>query len=276
MILSPSRKMDFLNVKGAREELLSALSELTGTDSSPSPDYWKVRDYYDAAVDPRQNFKFRKVLWHENVTREVVDELLLAALGAGIAFCDIEHSTVRQCVEKCAVLRSILDGELTAEEQAQQIADLIEGVNPVLLANDLNSLPIAGSNETDGDTDGPVQVEGGSAVVCTTIVGSKGLSADHVIVLGCDDVNLKVSRNAFYVALTRARKSLTLMACVGGGGAKSLSPYLLALPADTTEAKLAKTGQLREFASIGKLQAHLESMAYARSMAAMKRAPRRR
>ena len=51
-----------------------------------------------------------------------------------------------------------------------------------------------------------------SAVELLTIVKSKGLTADHVIIIGFDDVNMKfVSKNAFYVALTRARKSLHLL-----------------------------------------------------------------
>ena len=51
-----------------------------------------------------------------------------------------------------------------------------------------------------------------SAVELMTIVGSKGLSADHVIIIGFDNVNMSwVTRNAFFVATTRARRSVHLM-----------------------------------------------------------------
>jgi superfamily I DNA/RNA helicase len=44
-----------------------------------------------------------------------------------------------------------------------------------------------------------------------TMAGSKGLSAHHVIVLGCDDVNMSYTTPlTFFVALTRARESLHL------------------------------------------------------------------
>jgi superfamily I DNA/RNA helicase len=63
------------------------------------------------------------------------------------------------------------------------------------------------------------------------IVRSKGLSADHVFVIGFDNVNLGwVTRNAFYVAMTRARKSLHLVTALKAGGASGPSHFLDHLP----------------------------------------------
>ena len=109
-----------------------------------------------------------------------------------------------------------------------------------------------------------------SAVQLTSIVGSKGLSADHVIVLGCDAVNLaRISRSAFFVAMTRARRSLTLLAAMGGGGAKELHPFLLALPDRHTDAWMAKAkGLMDRYATTGALQEHLASMQFARAQGA--------
>ena len=64
-----------------------------------------------------------------------------------------------------------------------------------------------------------------------TIVGSKGLSADHVIVVGFDDVNMnKTTKNAFYVAMARARNSLHLLTTLKSGGARKAHNFLNQLP----------------------------------------------
>jgi superfamily I DNA/RNA helicase len=85
-------------------------------------------------------------------------------------------------------------------------------------------------------------------------------------VLGCDDVNMRwLSRNAFFVAMTRARKSLTLMACVGGGGANILHPFVCSLPDEHTRAIYAKASATEKIKSVGLLQEKLEKWAYAKS-----------
>lgn len=75
-----------------------------------------------------------------------------------------------------------------------------------------------------------------SAIEIMTIVGSKGLSADHVIVIGFDNINMKwVTKNAFYVAMTRARQSLHLVTALGSGGATMPHIYLGSLPEEHIE-----------------------------------------
>src|SRR5437667_6046489 len=70
-----------------------------------------------------------------------------------------------------------------------------------------------------------------SAVELMTIVGAKGLSADYVIVIGFDDVNMSwLTRNAFYVALTRTRESLHLITALKSGGCKGAHRFLRELP----------------------------------------------
>ena len=76
-----------------------------------------------------------------------------------------------------------------------------------------------------------IEVRSMSAIELMTIVGSKGLSADHVIIIGFDDVNMKwVTRNAFFVAMSRARRSLHLLTALGAGGAKEPHKFLTRLP----------------------------------------------
>ena len=69
-----------------------------------------------------------------------------------------------------------------------------------------------------------------------TIVGSKGLSADHVIIIGFDDVNMScITKNAFYVAMTRARNSLHIITALKSGGAKGAHDFLNQLPDEHAE-----------------------------------------
>ena len=76
-----------------------------------------------------------------------------------------------------------------------------------------------------------IQVKQMSAVELMTIIGSKGLSADHVIIIGFDNVNMNwVSRNAFFVAKTRARRSLHLITALKAGGAAGPHAFLDHLP----------------------------------------------
>jgi hypothetical protein len=92
-------------------------------------------------------------------------------------------------------------------------------------------------------------------------------------VLGCDNVNFRfVTRSAFFVALARARQSLTMMPCIGGGGAGALPDFICGLPDEHTQAIQALAGRkMREFGSIAAIQDKLGQMAYARSQAAKKK-----
>ena len=76
-----------------------------------------------------------------------------------------------------------------------------------------------------------IEVKKMGAVELMTIVSSKGLSADHVIIIGFDNVNMKwITKNAFYVAMTRARKSLHILTALKSGGAKQAHSFLNQLP----------------------------------------------
>lgn len=81
-----------------------------------------------------------------------------------------------------------------------------------------------------------IEVKKMGAVELMTIVGSKGLSADHVIIIGFDNVNMSwITKNAFYVAMTRARKSLHILTALKSGGARQAHDFLDQMPDDYTE-----------------------------------------
>ena len=65
---------------------------------------------------------------------------------------------------------------------------------------------------------------------------AKGLSAQHVIVLGCDSTNMGYTTELqFYVALSRARESLHLITALKAKGAKAAHEYVYDIPEECCE-----------------------------------------
>ena len=93
-----------------------------------------------------------------------------------------------------------------------------------------------------------IQVKQTSAVELMTIVGAKGLSADRVIIIGFDNVNMNwVTRNAFFAAKTRARTSLHLITALKAGGATGPHTFLDHLPDAHLEfSRYTKTGRTQQ------------------------------
>lgn len=276
LILTPARDMKFLNVDDARDELVAALSAYEVADERPGADYWRVRDYYNVAAHPSSNYNVRKVLAYEGVEQEVIRALLTEALESGKDLAELAHESVETPLQKCSDIRDVLESNVEPADLAQQLAAQVEVDDAARLASDLEQWPTkkGGDSETESlDFD---QEQAISAVELSTIVGAKGLSADHVIVLGCDDVNLaRTTWSAFFVALTRARKSLTLMTCVGGGGADVLHDFICALPDEHAEVVYMKVGGSETRESIPDLQEQLRKWAYQRKKARMRPRARR-
>jgi hypothetical protein len=276
LILSPSREMRFLNVDGAREELIAALSGYEVADERPGEDYWRLRDYYYVAAHPSSNYSVRKVLAYEQVDQEVVAALLTEALENDKDFADLEHEALAAVLSKCSDVRDVLAGGEDPSDQAEQLEALVEVEDAGQLAGDLASWPIKKDSDTETESFDFEQKEAISSVELSTIVGAKGLSADHVIVLGCDETSLAhVTTSAFFVALTRARKSLTLLMCVGGGNANVLHKFICALPDEHAEVLYVKVGGAEKRESIRDLQDQLDRWAYQRKKARMRPRARR-
>lgn len=265
LILTPARELNYLNVGGAREQLREAIRKYAPDEERLGSDYWKLRDYSFTATSPTQNYNVRRILSYEGVEQAVVTALLREAIDSGKSLSEIDHDAIRSCLERCGAVEAILEQEKEPEEQAEEIVVLGIAADAERLGRDLRSHPFGGAQNSDADPDLD-QNEHVGAVDLTTVVGAKGLSADHVIVLGCDDVNMAwLSRNAFFVAMTRARKSLTLVACVGGGGASILHPFVCSLPGEHTRAIYARANGAEEVESVSALQERLEKWAYAKS-----------
>jgi superfamily I DNA/RNA helicase len=276
LILSPSREMRFLNVDGARGALLEALSGYEVADERPGEEYWRVRDYYFVAVNPSSNYIVRKVLAHEGVGQDVVKELLTEALENDKDLADLEHATLKAVLDKCSDIRDVLERDDDPADQAQQLDALLGIAGTSQLSANLEKWPVKKNEDPEAESVDIEQKAAISAVELNTIVGAKGLSADHVIVLGCDETNLAyVTSSAFFVALTRARKSLTLLMCVGGGNANILHEFICSLPDEHAEVVYVKVGGAETRKTIRELQEQLERWTYQRKKARMKPRARR-
>ena len=131
------------------------------------------------------------------------------------------------------VASAATEESVDAATRVTAIAALM-GIRDVeVLAAELDADPIGGvSNPADEEADEAIETAGAVAPVeLMTMFQSKGLSAQHVMIIGCDDSNLKrTAPLTFFVALTRARRSLHLITSMKAGGATSVHPYQLDIP----------------------------------------------
>ncbi len=136
-----------------------------------------------------------------------------------------------------------MDGEETVTEKLEKISRLILVADNEKLQEDIEQKAVnqdevaelEHEKEEQAELD-EIEVKQMGAVELMTIVGSKGLSADHVIIIGFDNVNMNwVTKNAFYVAMTRARKSLHIMTALKSGGAGQAHSFLDQLSDEHTE-----------------------------------------
>ncbi len=240
MILSPDRKVGYYNPNGADEQLHGLVAEWSDPAVDHSAGYWTIATYYGAAHNTTDNFAFRKVLGHEGVSIETAHDLIVRALDEGMSLAEVASADIATAIEHCVRVAEVLDSEdLTSEEKAEQCARIIAVGDVGRLAEEFAADPIATTTDEGDDS---IETDArGSAVQLHTIVGAKGLSAKHVIVLGCDNVNLtRTTPLAFYVALSRARESLHLVVAAKARGAKEAHDFVLDLPEDCCEYRVHK------------------------------------
>lgn len=238
LILSPSGAVDFYRANGAKEQLFDLIKPYSVQRNELSEDYYKVLNYYSLANYPSNNFTFRKVLHYELVDEKELLSLLKACMAGHKAFCTIDVVAVRNALAKANAVREVIESQTSIDEKVKALAKLIQITDTNLLREDLNReeidkqqvAAIEHQEEEDAELE-EIEVKQMCAVELMTIVGSKGLSADHVIIIGFDNVNMSwVTRNAFFVAMTRARKSLHIITALRAGGAARPHQFLDQLP----------------------------------------------
>ena len=242
LILTPAKEVNFYGE--SKKKIVSIAAEYQAENRYFSEDYYKILSYYSLANNPQNNFTFRKVLHYENIAETRVHELIESAMQNNQNFCDLESEETKSAIQKCNEIKAIL------EEDGQAIEKKIEGIARHITVADQNRLKedierksinqeevteIEHQEEEDAELE-EIEVRKMGAVELMTIVGSKGLSADHVIIIGFDNVNMSwITKNAFYVAMTRARKSLHILTALKSGGARQAHDFLEQLSDEHTE-----------------------------------------
>ncbi|MFA6077321.1 MAG: UvrD-helicase domain-containing protein [Candidatus Paceibacterota bacterium] len=240
LILTPAKEVKFYAAGHANQELFKLIAEFQQETKKFSEDYYKVLNYYSLANHPENNFIFRKVLSYEQVPDMNVVELIRKCLMAGVNFYNLEETEtiLSSALIRCQKIKAIIESSDNIDIKLDKIGEEINLSDPVSLKNDIDKRAINETQiqeieheeEEEAELD-ELEIQQMSAVELITIVGSKGLSADHVIIIGFDNVNMSwVTRNAFYVAITRARKSLHIITALGSGGSQKPHDFVVKLP----------------------------------------------
>ena len=233
LILTPKKDLSFLGASPTKR-LRGLVGEWADAQNRPSPDYWRTAAYAAVGWTETNNYAVRQVLHHEGVPSETVHVLLEQALSGNRSLIGVLEKAYDPMRARAAAVAALCEApHLSSEDKARAIAEVLSISDIASLARDLQAHPLDLFWAIEGDEANEVIETAGAMapVELLSLVGSKGLSAHHVIVIGCDDVNLNLtSRLAFFVALTRARQSLHLITSLKSGGSKDVHPYVLELP----------------------------------------------
>lgn len=232
LILSPAKKAKFLG--DYSQELEAIVCNYAAEVRAPSQSFSKIIDYYNLGDRPNDNFAFRKILHHQGCSPAECHPYIREAIETGKPLASIEAAQVKEALRISIQVSEIIKEDISREEKLEKLnrhIPLEEETRTELSRywemNDNGN----GSEAADEAETGELGVSRMNAVELMTIVGSKGLSADHVIILGFDNRNMSyLSPEAFYVAITRARQSLHLVTGLGCGGSEEAHEYLNSLP----------------------------------------------
>lgn len=242
LILTPAKEVNFYGE--SKKKIAKIVAEYQAENLYFSEDYYKILSYYSLANNPQNNFTFRKILFYEDIIEAKIHELIEGAMQNGQNLCDIDSEEIKISLQKCNAIKIIIEtAGATIEEKIESITSHISIVDKVRLKEDIarksinqeEITEIEHKEEEEAELE-EIEVKKMGAVELLTIVGSKGLSADHVIIIGFDNVNMSwITKNAFYVAMTRARKSLHILTALKSGGARQPNGFLDQLPDDHAE-----------------------------------------
>jgi superfamily I DNA/RNA helicase len=242
LILSPSKAADFYKLNNARDQLFDLVKPFQDELKEFSKDYYRILNYYALARYPNNNFNFRKVLHHEGVEADSLLRLLRTCIADKKNFVDLQSDITETAMTTAQAVRDILDSDEAVAQKVAALRERIKIEEPTRLRRDFEKAAIDQAraeaiqhrDEEEAELE-EIEVKQMAAVELVTIAGSKGLSADHVIIIGFDNVNMRVTRNAFYVAMTRPRRSLHIVTALKAGGAARPHDYLDALPDEHLE-----------------------------------------
>lgn len=227
-------------------ELIDLVAQYAEVADRRSGDYLKVLAYATAGWHPTDNFAVRKMLYQEGLTSPETVLLIQQAIDQGVSLFEVLLTSHPDATTRAQDVAAVLDVSENSPTEAAQALDEILGLNdPDQLAGELASGPIRKAGAREAQDEEAVDTAGAIApVALMTMTGSKGLSAHHVIVLGCDSLNMgKTQPLTFFVALTRARRTLHLIASRNAGG-DDPAGFLFDLPEESCSyLQYSKTGK---------------------------------
>lgn len=252
LILTPAKKLKYLGK--VKEKLLDIVSKYQAENRSFSDDYYKILAYYSLSNHTNNNFAFRKVIYYEGISDDIAHTLIENSLNNNQDFCNLNTVEISAIITKCNSVKTIIESSQNVDQKIDSLSALITISDKVKLKNEFNIknigqdqvVTIEHEEEEEAELE-EIEVKRMGAVELMTIVGSKGLSADHVIIIGFDDINMApVTKNAFYVAMTRARSSLHLLTSLKSGGSQNTHRFLDWLPDSNIEFhSYKKTGHVK-------------------------------
>jgi len=233
LILTPVKNLRFYDPGGAADRLRQLVYEWSTVRAGPGPDYQRTAEYASMGWREANNFALRKVLHYEGLSSRTVHDFLEAAIARGVRLTDVLDSDYDALRNKAKAVAAICaDRDHRPDEKATALGGLLAISDAQRLARDLQAHPLDLFWAIAGD-EAEETIENASAMAPVELVsfaGAKGLSAHHVILIGCDDLHLaKVSSLTFFVALTRARRSLHVITSLKAGGSKGTHQYVLDL-----------------------------------------------
>jgi superfamily I DNA/RNA helicase len=249
LVLSASGGLTLRKDTPEDEELRELVHAYAHKPAGRSRSYTTVVAYATAAWYQGDNFAVRKVLHLESVDVSDVHELIVEAMESGRSLgavvLELRSDALERAQQAAELIEAADDNET---EAAAKLIELLElngdgDGDGETLATELRDHPIRkASAREEEDEEATESVAAVDSVALMTITGSKGLSAHHVIVLGCDDVNMRYIDTPlpFFVALTRARDSLHLVTATRANGAREPHPYVLDLPEQSCDYSIYK------------------------------------
>jgi superfamily I DNA/RNA helicase len=255
LILSPTKEIKFYPKQKAILE--GIISEFKPIRNRLVEICFRFIDSFRCSNNLTNNFLFRKILHYEGIPQNVIRDYLNQALARDVNFCNLTDPGILNILEKLARLRTVcINDDLSNNQKSSAIVQVlgIDSEAEIPIRTVLENNLVTSDIETEvGD------IPDASAVDIMTIVGSKGLSADHVIVIGFDNVNFgNISKNAFYVAMTRARLGLHIITSLKAGGSQTAHEYIHQLPEEhISYSKYKKTDR-----SVEELSSKQEFLSY--------------
>lgn len=238
LILTQTGGLTFSRNSAAEKQLLELVAQYADADVLVSDDYLRVATYYSAGENQDDNLAMRKVLHFENLHLDEIHGLICAAIDDHSTLRDVVAETHPEIIERIIDVAAIVTtGVNDPHGAAVDLADVLVLRDPEALGNELEANPI-GKNVAEKEDEEAIETADATLppVALMSMTRSKGLSAHHVIVLSCDEVNMgNASALTFFVALTRARQTLHIVTSLKTGGAQGPHPFVYDLPASCCE-----------------------------------------